>query len=578
MTSFETFKIVLNYVKKYHFLLMLSFILSMVSVITQLYIPKLFGKEIDYIVGLKQVDFMHLKSLIPYIVFFILVYALSTWIMTLINNKLTYSIVRDIRYQAIRKIQHLPLSYLDSRGVGEVISCMIADVEQLSDGLLLGFTQLFSGIVTIVVTLIFMFGINIWITLFVLAMTPVSFLVAKWISTHSYQLFQKQTEIRDAQTAYIEEYIGNEKIVKMFGYEKRASENFREINESLKTYGQKALFVSSLTNPSTRFVNNVIYAGVALMGALFILSGHLTIGGLTVLLSYSNQYMKPFNDISSVVTELQNAMACANRVFELMETEPESKDGNEELQDVKGQVDLENVYFSYTEDQKLIEDFTLHVKAGSKVAIVGPTGCGKTTLINLLMHFYDKKSGDIFIDGKSITDIARHSLRSNIGMVLQDTWIKSDTVRENIRFGKEDANEQEIIKAAKESYAYNFIKRLPKGLDTEINESSLSKGQKQLLCISRIMLCSPPILILDEATSNIDTRTEMYIQKAFDRLMKGRTSFVIAHRLSTIQDADTIVFMKDGKIMEIGNHNSLLEKKGYYYDLYQSQFAYEDTL
>lgn len=578
MTSFETFKKVLNYVKKYHFLLLLSFILSMVSVITQLYIPKLFGKEIDYIVGLKQVDFMHLKSLVPCIVFFILVYALSTWIMTLINNKLTYSIVRDIRYQAIRKIQHLPLSYLDSRGVGEVISCMIADVEQLSDGLLLGFTQLFSGIVTIVVTLIFMFGINIWITLFVLDMTPVSFLVAKWISTHSYQLFQKQTEIRDAQTAYIEEYIGNEKIVKMFGYEKRASENFREINESLKTYGQKALFVSSLTNPSTRFVNNVIYAGVALMGALFILSGHLTIGGLTVLLSYSNQYMKPFNDISSVVTELQNAMACANRVFELMETEPESKDGNEELLDVKGQVDLENVYFSYTDEQKLIEDFTLHVKAGSKVAIVGPTGCGKTTLINLLMHFYDKKSGDIFIDGKSITDIARHSLRSNIGMVLQDTWIKSDTVRENIRFGKKDANEQEIIKAAKESYAYNFIKRLPKGLDTEINENSLSKGQKQLLCISRIMLCSPPILILDEATSNIDTRTEMYIQKAFDRLMKGRTSFVIAHRLSTIQDADTIVFMKDGKIMEVGNHNSLLEKKGYYNDLYQSQFAYEDVL
>lgn len=578
MTSFETFKKVLNYVKKYHFLLLMSFILSMISVITQLYIPKLFGKEIDYIVGLKQVDFMHLKSLVPCIVFFILVYALSTWIMTLINNKLTYSIVRDIRYQAIRKIQHLPLSYLDSRGVGEVISCMIADVEQLSDGLLLGFTQLFSGIVTIVVTLIFMFGINIWITLFVLAMTPVSFLVAKWISTHSYQLFQKQTEIRDAQTAYIEEYIGNEKIVKMFGYEKRASENFREINESLKTYGQKALFVSSLTNPSTRFVNNVIYAGVALMGALFILSGHLTIGGLTVLLSYSNQYMKPFNDISSVVTELQNAMACANRVFELMETEPESKDGNEELKDVKGQVDLENVCFSYTDEQKLIEDFTLHVKAGSKVAIVGPTGCGKTTLINLLMHFYDKKSGDIFIDSKSITDISRHSLRSNIGMVLQDTWIKSDTVRENIRFGKKDANEQEIIKAAKESYAYNFIKRLPKGLDTEINENSLSKGQKQLLCISRIMLCSPPILILDEATSNIDTRTEVYIQKAFDRLMKGRTSFVIAHRLSTIQDADMIVFMKDGKIMEIGNHNSLLEKKGHYYDLYQSQFAYEDTL
>lgn len=575
MTSFQTFKKVLSYVRNYRFLLILSFLLSFVSVVIQLYVPKCFGKEIDFLIAKGKVDFLSLKAMSFQILIFILICAFVTWLMNLINNRLAYYVVRDIRYQAIRKIQHLPLSYLDGKATGEVISCMIADVEQLSDGLLLGFTQLFTGIITIVITLIFMLTINVWITILTLALTPISFWVAKWISSHSYSLFKKQTETRDAQTAFIEEMIGNEKILKMFGHEQKASEDFSKINQELKEYAQKAVFVSSLTNPSTRFVNNVIYALVALFGALFILSNHLTVGGLTVLLAYSNQYMKPFNDISSVVTELQNAMACANRVFDLMEANPESEDGQEALDQVQGNVSFQDVSFSYTENQRLIEDFTLDVKAGMKVAIVGPTGCGKTTLINLLMRFYDKKGGQITIDGKEIENITRKSLRQNIGMVLQDTWIKSDTVRENIRFGKKEATDDEIQAASKACYAYSFIKRLPQGFDTFIHEESLSKGQKQLLCISRIMLSSPPILILDEATSNIDTRTEIYIQKAFDALMKGRTSFVIAHRLSTIQNADLIVYMKDGKIMETGTHEALLAKKGFYYDLYSSQFTHE---
>ncbi len=575
MTSFQTFKKVLSYVRNYRFLLILSFLLSFVSVVIQLYVPKCFGKEIDFLIAKGKVDFLSLKAMSFQILIFILICAFVTWLMNLINNRLAYYVVRDIRYQAIRKIQHLPLSYLDGKATGEVISCMIADVEQLSDGLLLGFTQLFTGIITIVITLIFMLTINVWITILTLALTPISFWVAKWISSHSYSLFKKQTETRDAQTAFIEEMIGNEKILKMFGHEQKASEDFSKINQELKEYAQKAVFVSSLTNPSTRFVNNVIYALVALFGALFILSNHLTVGGLTVLLAYSNQYMKPFNDISSVVSELQNAMACANRVFDLMEANPESEDGQEALDQVQGNVSFQDVSFSYTENQRLIEDFTLDVKAGMKVAIVGPTGCGKTTLINLLMRFYDKKGGQITIDGKEIENITRKSLRQNIGMVLQDTWIKSDTVRENIRFGKKEATDDEIQAASKACYAYSFIKRLPQGFDTFIHEESLSKGQRQLLCISRIMLSSPPILILDEATSNIDTRTEIYIQKAFDALMKGRTSFVIAHRLSTIQNADLIVYMKDGKIMETGTHEALLAKKGFYYDLYSSQFTHE---
>lgn len=572
MKSSETFKKVFAYIKKYHFFLLLSFVLSIVAVVTQLYIPKCFGKEIDFLLGKGKVDFLSLKSMSPQILLWIGISAISTWVMNLINNHITYYVVRDIRSQAIRKLQHLPLAYLDHHGVGEILSCMIADVEQVSDGLLLGFTQLFSGVVTILVTLYFMFCYNVWISLFVLCLTPVSFFVAKWISQHSYRLFQKQSETRDLQTAYIEEMIGNEKIVKMFGYEKHASEQFSKLNEALQDYSQKAVFVSSLTNPSTRFVNNIIYAFVALLGALFILKGNLTVGSLMVLLSYSNQYMKPFNDISSVITELQNALACADRLFQLIDAPLESQEGTEVLDTVQGNVDINDVSFAYTKDQHLIEDFNLHVKAGSKIAIVGPTGCGKTTLINLLMRFYDVDQGQIFVDGKDIYDQTRHSLRKSFGMVLQDSWIKHDTVRENIRFGKKDATDQEILEAAKASFAYSFIKRLPQGLDTVISLESLSKGQQQLLCIARIMLASPPMLILDEATSNIDTRTEIYIQKAFDQLMKGRTSFVIAHRLSTIQNADLIVVMKDGKIIETGTHHSLLAQNGFYSQLYQSQF------
>lgn len=572
MKSSETFKKVFAYIKKYHFFLLLSFVLSIVAVVTQLYIPKCFGKEIDFLLGKGKVDFLSLKSMSLQILLWIGISAISTWVMNLINNHITYYVVRDIRSQAIRKLQHLPLAYLDHYGVGEILSCMIADVEQVSDGLLLGFTQLFSGVVTILVTLYFMFCYNVWISLFVLCLTPVSFFVAKWISQHSYRLFQKQSETRDLQTAYIEEMIGNEKIVKMFGYEKHASGQFSKLNEALQDYSQKAVFVSSLTNPSTRFVNNIIYAFVALLGALFILKGNLTVGSLMVLLSYSNQYMKPFNDISSVITELQNALACADRLFQLIDAPLESQEGTEVLDTVQGNVDINDVSFAYTKDQHLIEDFNLHVKAGSKIAIVGPTGCGKTTLINLLMRFYDVDQGQIFVDGKDISDQTRHSLRKSFGMVLQDSWIKHDTVRENIRFGKKDATDQEILEAAKASFAYSFIKRLPQGLDTVISLESLSKGQQQLLCIARIMLASPPMLILDEATSNIDTRTEIYIQKAFDQLMKGRTSFVIAHRLSTIQNADLIVVMKDGKIIETGTHHSLLAQNGFYSQLYQSQF------
>lgn len=572
MKSSETFKKVFAYIKKYHFFLLLSFVLSIVAVVTQLYIPKCFGKEIDFLLGKGKVDFLSLKSMSLQILLWIGISAISTWVMNLINNHITYYVVRDVRSQAIRKLQHLPLAYLDHHGVGEFLSCMIADVEQVSDGLLLGFTQLFSGVVTILVTLYFMFCYNVWISLFVLCLTPVSFFVAKWISQHSYRLFQKQSETRDLQTAYIEEMIGNEKIVKMFGYEKHASEQFSKLNEALQDYSQKAVFVSSLTNPSTRFVNNIIYAFVALLGALFILKGNLTVGSLMVLLSYSNQYMKPFNDISSVITELQNALACADRLFQLIDAPLESQEGTEVLDTVQGNVDINDVSFAYTKDQHLIEDFNLHVKASSKIAIVGPTGCGKTTLINLLMRFYDVDQGQIFVDGKDIYDQTRHSLRKSFGMVLQDSWIKHDTVRENIRFGKKDATDQEILEAAKASFAYSFIKRLPQGLDTVISLESLSKGQQQLLCLARIMLASPPMLILDEATSNIDTRTEIYIQKAFDQLMKGRTSFVIAHRLSTIQNADLIVVMKDGKIIETGTHHSLLAQNGFYSQLYQSQF------
>ena len=486
---------------------------------------------------------------------------------------MTFYTVRDIRAKAIRQIQHLPLSWLDTQSTGDIISRVIADADILSDGLLLGFTQLFSGIVTIIGTLVFMLSKNVLITILVIVLTPLSFFVAKFISTHTFQMFRKQSDARGRQTSLIEEMIGNQKIVQAFGYEDRASLRFRKINEELQTTSLKAVFYSSLTNPCTRFVNNIIYAAVALVGAFLIPGGGLTVGGLSVMLAYANQYMKPFNDISSVVTELQNALACASRIFALLEEQPESPDGTEYLKDVKGNVTLDQVSFRYIPDKPLIENFSLQAEPGKRIAIVGPTGCGKTTFINLLMRFYDVDSGTISVDGKEVSGLSRHSLRKSYGMVLQDTWIKAGTVRENIVIGKPDAADDEVIQAAKLSHSWEFIRRLPEGLDTKISESSLSQGQKQLLCITRVMLCLPPMLILDEATSSIDTRTEMLVQEAFDRLMQGRTSFVVAHRLSTIRNADEILVMKDGSIIEQGTHEQLMKKGGFYQTLYNSQFV-----
>ncbi len=576
VSSMETFRKVLTVIAKYRVLLLFSVILAGITVILQLYIPILFGDTIDLIVDKGQVDFASMKPILLEIFGLVILTSLLTWFMNLINNRLTYRTVQDIRSKAIRQIENLPLSYLDSHSTGDVVQRVIADVDQLSDGLLLGFTQLFSGVITIVVTLIFMFSKNVEITLLVLILTPVSFLVAKFISSRSYAMFQKQTKTRGKQTALINEMVGNEKVVKAFGHEEEASKQFRKLNEDLQRYSEKAIFFSSLTNPSTRAVNNVIYALVALIGAGRILSGRLTVGGLTVLLSYANQYMKPFNDISSVITELQNALACAQRVFDLIEAEPESADCNQELvikEKNHGSVDIEHVNFSYVKDQKLIEDFNFHAEPGQKIAIVGPTGCGKTTFINLLMRFYDVDCGRITIDGQAINQVSRGSLRTNYGMVLQETWIKNATVRENIAFGNPEATDEEIIHAAKEAHSYEFIRRMPKGLDTILHEDDLSQGEKQLLCITRVMLLMPPMLILDEATSSIDTRTELLIQEAFDKLMKGRTSFVVAHRLSTIRNADCILVMNQGRIIEQGSHEELMAQNGFYTNLYNSQFA-----
>lgn len=573
VSSAETLRKVLAVIGTYRILLLMSIFLAAVSVILQLYIPILFGDAIDGILAEGYVDFQMVRSFLIRILFLVVAAAAATWVMNLINNRLAYRTVRDIRAKVIRQIQILPLSYLDGHSTGDIVQRVIADTDQLSDGLLLGFTQLFSGIVTIVVTLVFMFSKNIGITVLVILMTPVSFLVAKFIASRSYQMFRKQTETRGRQTALINEMVGSEKIVKAFGYEKRASERFQEINEELRRCSQSAVFFSSLTNPSTRAVNNVIYALVALVGACRILSGALTVGGLTVLLSYANQYMKPFNDISSVITELQNALACAARVFELIEAKPQSPDPEKELIPAEGSVDIQNVFFSYDKQKKMIEEFRFHADPGMTVAIVGPTGCGKTTLINLLMRFYDVDQGSICVDGQDIREVSRHSLRRTYGMVLQETWLKNGTVRENIAFGKPDASEEEIIQAAKEAHSWEFIRRMPKGLDTVIDDNSLSQGQKQLLCITRVMLCHPPMLILDEATSSIDTRTELQIQEAFEKLMKGRTSFIVAHRLSTIRNADQILVMKEGRIIEQGNHESLIAKNGFYAKLYQSQFC-----
>lgn len=571
--SMEILWKVFRFIGRYRFLLILSIVLASASVILQLYVPILFGDAIDEIVGEGQVNFDSMWYYLSRILVMVIVSGAATWIMNIINNRMTYNTVRDIRAKAIRHIQELPLSYLDQHSTGDIISRVIADTDILSDGLLLGFTQLFSGIVTIIGTLIFMLSKNVWITLLVIVLTPLSFFVAKFISGRSFQMFRKQSDARGRQTALIEEMIGNQKLVQAFGYEEKSSARFSQVNKELKEYSQKAVFFSSLTNPSTRFVNNVIYAAVALVGAFLIPGGYLTVGGLSVLLAYANQYMKPFNDISSVITELQNALACASRIFAFLEEAPESPDASGSVDNVQGEVDIENVCFSYTPDKKLIENFNLHVSPGKRIAIVGPTGCGKTTFINLLMRFYDVNGGTISVDGHPVKELSRHALRKSYGMVLQDTWIKNGTVRENICIGKPDASEDEIIEAAKKSHSWEFIRRLPKGLDTVLKEDSLSQGQKQLLCITRVMLCLPPMLILDEATSSIDTRTEIMIQEAFDQMMEGRTSFIVAHRLSTIRNADTILVMKDGSIIEQGSHDELMKKGGFYENLYNSQFV-----
>ena len=572
VNSAEVLKKLLSRIARYRLLLVLSIVLAAATVILQLYVPILFGDAIDEVVSAHHVRFEAMWVYLRKILFFAAISAITGWGMSLINNRMTYRVVQDIRSQSIRHIQRLPLSYLDMHSSGDIVSRIIADADILSDGLLLGFTQLFSGVVTIVVTLIFMFSKNVWITLLVIVLTPVSFLVAKFISTHSYTMFRKQSETRGRQTALIDELIGDQKVVRAFGYEKRASAHFAEINAELQKYSQQAVFYSSITNPSTRFVNKIIYAGVALVGALLIPGGALTVGGLSVLLSYANQYMKPFNDISSVITEMQNALACASRLFALLDEPEESEDAGGTLDKVEGRVDINGVGFSYDKSRSLIENFNLHVDPGMRIAIVGPTGCGKTTFINLLMRFYDVDAGTISVDGQEIRTLSRHALRSGYGMVLQDTWIKQGTVRENIAFGKPGATDEEIIRAAKEAHSWEFIERLPQGLDTVLHEDSISQGQKQLLCITRVMLTLPPMLILDEATSSIDTRTELLIQEAFDKLMQGRTSFIVAHRLSTIRSASLILVMRDGEIIEQGSHEELLAKGGFYSRLYNSQF------
>lgn len=551
--------------------------MATITVASSLYVPILVGNAIDYIIGPSNVNFRLIAQILAEIGVVIGITALSQWIMNICNNKITYHVTRDIRDEAIEKIEHLPLKYIDGHSYGEIVSRVIADVDQFADGLLMGFTQFFSGVMTILGTLGFMLSINVKITLVVVLITPVSFFVASFIAKRTYKMFKLQSETRGEQTALIDEMIGGQKVVSAYCHEEEAVRQFDEINDRLQKYSLNAIFFSSITNPSTRFVNSLVYAGVAVTGAISAIYGRLTVGQLSCFLSYANQYTKPFNEISGVVTELQNAIACASRVFELIEEEPEAAESSNavNLENVDGRVDLNDVEFSYVPDKKLIEDFNLHVKKGQKIAIVGPTGCGKTTIINLLMRFYDVNSGSIDVSGVDIRELTRRSLRAGYGMVLQDTWLKSGTIRENIIMGRPDATEEEIIEAAKAAHSHGFIKRLPNGYDTVIGEDggSLSQGQKQLLCITRVMLCHPPMLILDEATSSIDTRTEIKIQNAFNKLMEGRTSFIVAHRLSTIQSADVILVMKDGHIIEQGNHEELLAKNGFYKKLYESQFA-----
>lgn len=568
---------VMKYIKKYRMLVVLSLIFAAVTVVTTLYLPILTGNAVDLMVKKGKVDFVGLKPIVRTMLIVLVITGVAQWIMNICNNYITYHVVQDIRKDAMDRIQIVPLKYLDGHAAGDIVSRVIADADQFADGLLMGFTQAFTGVMTIIGTLGFMLWINGWITLVVILVTPLSFFVAGFIAKKSYSMFQLQSKARGEQTALIDEMIGNQRVVQEYGHEKRSLEQFDEINGRLEKYSLKATFFSSITNPATRFVNNLVYAGVGIVGAFFAIHGMLSVGRLSSFLSYANQYTKPFNEISGVITELQNAIACAARVFELMEAEPQEPDSPDaiELTQVKGAVELKNVSFSYVPEQKLIQNFNLSVKPGQRVAIVGPTGCGKTTVINLLMRFYDVNKGVIAVDGTDIRNMTRASLRSNIGMVLQETWLKDGTIRDNIIMGKPDATEEEIIAAAKATHAHSFIKRLPQGYDTVVREDgdNLSQGQKQLLCITRVMLCQPPMLILDEATSSIDTRTEIRIQRAFEKLMKGRTSFIVAHRLSTIKNADIILVMKDGNIIEQGSHESLLAQNGFYANLYNSQFA-----
>ena len=577
MTQKETIKKVLHYIRRYRFFLIASLVLALITVVLTLYVPILTGQAVDLIVGKGQVDFAGVYRICVKIGIAILLTMVAQWVMNVANNKITYSVVRDIRTDAFEKIQVLPLSYIDSHSYGGIVSRVIADADQFADGLLMGFTQLFTGVITILGTLGFMLSVSVPIALVVVVLTPVSLFVAAFIAKRTYQMFRMQSETRGEQTALIEEMIGNQKVVQAFGQEKEVGDRFDEINDRLSKYSLQGTFFSSITNPSTRFVNALVYAAVGVFGAFFAIQGGISVGQLSCFLSYANQYTKPFNEISGVVTELQNAIACAGRVLELIEETPEIPDSEDaiNLGKADGKVEIEDVYFSYESNQKLIEHFNLQVKPGQRVAIVGPTGCGKTTLINLLMRFYDVNSGAIKVSEKDIRKVTRESLRANYGMVLQETWLKQGTIRENIVMGRENATDDEVLAAAKASHAHSFIKRLPNGYDTVIGEDggSLSAGQKQLLCITRVMLCLPPMLILDEATSSIDTRTEMRIQKAFATMMQGRTSFLVAHRLSTIQEADVILVMRDGKIVEQGNHEELLAANGFYKNLFDAQWS-----
>ena len=569
-------KKVLRYLGRYRIFLWLSLALAFMTVALQLYIPKLTGEVVDFMIGAGKVQFAGVIGIIIKIAVSAMLAGLGQWLMNLCNNKMTYDVVRDIRNDAFHKIEQLPLSYIDSHPYGEIESRVIADADQFADGLLMGFTQLFTGVITILGTLCFMLSINIGITIAVVALTPLSFLVAGYISTHTYTMFRKQAEIRGKQTGLINEMVEGQKVVKAFNRRKEVVREFDGINEKLKETSLRAIFFSSITNPATRFVNSLVYAVVGVTGALAAITGHLTVGQLTAFLSYASQYAKPFNEISGVVTELQNAIACAGRVLDLIEEEPQVPDSGQAKapEHFDGRVDLQKVDFSYTEGQELIRDFNLQVKPGQKIAIVGPTGCGKTTLINLLMRFYDVKGGAILVDGTDIREITRHSLRSGYGMVLQETWLKSGTIRENITMGNPDITEEEMIRIAKTCHIDSFIRRLPNGYDTVVSENGedFSQGQRQLLCIARVMMSRPSMLILDEATSSIDTRTELKIQDAFNKMMEGKTSFIVAHRLSTIRHADCILVMKEGRIIEQGTHDSLMKEKGFYYDLYQSQF------